>query len=56
MQVDILIMTHQEFHQEGARIEAAFRKYMHRAYPDQKEASHEVIVCHGNVIRYFACR
>lgn len=40
----------------GARIEAAFRKYFHRASVDQTEDSHEVIVCHANVIRYFLCR
>eukprot|EP00116_Pleurobrachia_bachei_P012719 sb/3472981/ len=45
-----------EFNQDGARIEAAFKKYVHRAHPSQKEDSHEVIVCHGNVIRYIVCR
>ncbi|XP_039290940.1 serine/threonine-protein phosphatase Pgam5, mitochondrial-like [Nilaparvata lugens] len=42
--------------QDGPRIEAAFRKYFHRARPDQTEDSYDVIVCHGNVIRYFVCR
>ena len=46
----------QQFFVEGARIEAGFRKYFHRADPDQKEDSVEVIVCHANVIRYFVCR
>jgi len=41
---------------DGARIEAAFRKYFHRASPKQQEDSYEIIVCHGNVIRYFVCR
>jgi serine/threonine-protein phosphatase PGAM5 len=45
-----------KFFSEGARIEAAFRKYIHRASVHQKEDSHELIVCHGNVIRYFICR
>jgi serine/threonine-protein phosphatase PGAM5 len=45
-----------EFYTEGARIEAAFRKYIHRADPEQENDSHEIIVCHGNVIRYFFCR
>ncbi|KAK7087512.1 serine/threonine-protein phosphatase PGAM5, mitochondrial-like isoform X2 [Littorina saxatilis] len=44
------------FHQDGARIEAAFRKYFHRADAEQKGDSVEIIVCHANVIRYFACR
>ena len=38
------------------RIEAAFRKYFHRAEPEQEKDSFEVIVCHANVIRYFICR
>ena len=45
-----------QFFEEGARIEAGFRKYIHRAEPSQKNNSIDVIVCHGNVIRYFVCR
>jgi serine/threonine-protein phosphatase PGAM5 len=41
---------------DGCRVEAAFRKYFHRAEPDQKEDSYEVVVCHANIIRYFLCR
>ena len=41
---------------DGARIEAAFRKYFHRAHYSQKEDSYEIIVCHANVIRYLVCR
>jgi len=44
------------FFEEGARIEAGFRKYIHRADSSQKKDSFEVLVCHGNVIRYFVCR
>ncbi|KAH7960450.1 hypothetical protein HPB49_019949 [Dermacentor silvarum] len=44
------------FFVEGARIEAGFRKYFHRALPTQQEDSHEIIVCHTNVIRYWVCR
>lgn len=44
------------FFTDGARIEAGFRKYFYRASPSQREDSHEVIVCHGNVIRYWICR
>lgn len=46
----------QEFFEDGARIEAAFRKYIHRAEPSQDKDSFELIVCHANVIRYFICR
>ncbi|ELU15131.1 hypothetical protein CAPTEDRAFT_21910 [Capitella teleta] len=45
-----------QFFRDGARIEAAFRKYFHRAEPTQLTDSREVIVCHANVIRYFVCR
>ncbi len=48
--------TENSFHKDGARIEAAFRKYFHRAEVSQTEDSYEVIVCHANVIRYFVCR
>ncbi|XDV21265.1 hypothetical protein PO909_026387 [Leuciscus waleckii] len=44
------------YHEDGARIEAAFRRYIHRADAKQKEDSFEIIVCHANVIRYFVCR
>ncbi|XP_015593035.1 serine/threonine-protein phosphatase Pgam5, mitochondrial [Cephus cinctus] len=44
------------FFQDGPRIEAAFRKYFHRAEPSQEKDSYTVIVCHANVIRYFVCR
>jgi len=42
--------------EESARIEAGFRKFIHRAEQEQDDLSHEVVVCHANVIRYFACR
>ncbi|KAI4873792.1 hypothetical protein NFI96_017981, partial [Prochilodus magdalenae] len=45
-----------QYHEDSARIEAAFRRYIHRADPKQKEDSYEIIVCHANVIRYFVCR
>lgn len=45
-----------EFFADGARIEAAFRRHFHRASPKQEKDSVEVYVCHGNVIRYMACR
>ncbi|XP_057214436.1 serine/threonine-protein phosphatase PGAM5, mitochondrial isoform X2 [Triplophysa rosa] len=44
------------YHEDGARIEAAFRRYIHRADAKQKEDSYEIVVCHANVIRYFVCR
>lgn len=46
----------EEFFREGARIEAAFRKHIHRPPPSQTETTWELLVCHGNVIRYFTMR
>ncbi|KAJ6634921.1 Serine/threonine-protein phosphatase Pgam5, mitochondrial [Pseudolycoriella hygida] len=45
-----------QFFQDGARIEAGFRKYFHRANVKQEKDSYTLIVCHANVIRYFVCR
>uniref|UniRef100_A0A1A9X398 Serine/threonine-protein phosphatase PGAM5, mitochondrial n=1 Tax=Glossina brevipalpis TaxID=37001 RepID=A0A1A9X398_9MUSC len=44
------------FFRDGARIEAAFRRYFHRAFPNDEEDTYTLIVGHGNVIRYFVCR
>ena len=41
---------------ESPRIEAIFRKYVHRADLSQEKDSYEIFVCHGNVIRYVVCR
>lgn len=45
-----------QFYQDGARIEAAFRRYFHRAEASQDKDSYTILVCHANVIRYFVCR
>lgn len=44
------------FYEDGARIEAAFRQYFHRASASQEKDTYEILVCHANVIRYFVCR
>ncbi|KAM7144826.1 serine/threonine-protein phosphatase PGAM5, mitochondrial isoform 2-T2 [Macrochelys suwanniensis] len=44
------------YYEDGARIEAAFRNYIHRAEAKQEEDSYEIFVCHANVIRYIVCR
>ena len=41
---------------DGPRIEAAFRKFVHRANISQSHDTYEIYVCHANVIRYFVCR
>ncbi|KAG7303345.1 hypothetical protein JYU34_011834 [Plutella xylostella] len=45
-----------QFFQDGARIEAAFRRYFHRAAPEQTDDSYTLLVCHANVIRFFVCK
>ena len=45
-----------DFYRDSGRIEAAFRNYVHRADPKSEQSSTTVLVCHGNVIRYFVCR
>jgi len=52
-----IIGAEQEIDENRDRIESAFQKYMYRG-PEGKEPKHEfeVIVCHGNVIRYFFAR
>jgi len=42
--------------EQNSQIEAAFRRHFHRAKPKEAADSHEIIVCHANVIRYFVCR
>ncbi|KAM5238536.1 serine/threonine-protein phosphatase PGAM5, mitochondrial isoform 4-T4 [Ctenodactylus gundi] len=44
------------YYEDGARIEAAFRNYIHRADVKQEEDSYEIFICHANVIRYIVCR
>ena len=48
--------TEAQFREDGERIEAAFKKYFHRASPEMTKDSYEIVVCHGNVIRYCVCR
>ena len=50
---DIIKRKEKYYFVDGARIEAAFRKYFYRA---GKENTIEIIVGHGNVFRYFVCR
>ncbi|XP_075424708.1 serine/threonine-protein phosphatase PGAM5, mitochondrial isoform X1 [Ascaphus truei] len=45
-----------QYYEDGARIEAAFRRYIHRADAKQDEDSYEILICHANVIRYIVCR
>ncbi|NP_001082456.1 serine/threonine-protein phosphatase PGAM5, mitochondrial [Xenopus laevis] len=44
------------YYEDGPRIEAAFRHFIHRADPKQEEDSYEILICHANVIRYVVCR
>lgn len=50
------LLCPQQYYEDGARIEAAFRNYIHRADTKQQEDSYEIFICHANVIRYIVCR
>ncbi|KAG8182712.1 hypothetical protein JTE90_026166 [Oedothorax gibbosus] len=54
--VEDYVVSEETSFKDGPRIEAAFRKYFYRPDVDQTSDSHEIIVCHGNVIRYFLLR
>ncbi|XP_049879568.1 serine/threonine-protein phosphatase Pgam5, mitochondrial-like isoform X2 [Pectinophora gossypiella] len=45
-----------KFFQDSARIEAGYRRYFHRAPPDQAKDTYTLLVCHANVIRFFVCK
>ena len=45
-----------QFRADGPRIERAFQKYFATPEEAQEKDSHEIIVCHANVIRYCVCR
>lgn len=47
-------LTHDAIHQDRKRADEAFAAYFTR--PKEDEDSHELIVCHGNILRYFACQ
>eukprot|EP01069_Polyplicarium_translucidae_P013422 Polyplicarium_translucidae@DN959_c0_g1_i2.p1 len=42
--------------EDGKRIESAFQKYFFRPEPGEGNETFELVVCHGNVIRYLVCR
>ena len=46
----------EDFSKDNARIEAAFMNYVHRANETEEDSYSTVLVCHGNVIRYFVLR
>jgi serine/threonine-protein phosphatase PGAM5 len=45
-----------EFSNDNARVEAAFKAYLHRPAANQTKSSTTLLVCHGNVIRYILLR
>lgn len=47
----------EDFYKDGLRIEAAFAAHIHRADDEEEDEDYTtVLVCHGNVIRYFALK
>lgn len=45
-----------DFLRDGKRVDAAFVNYIHRAEPEEDADNSTIMVCHGNVIRYFVMR
>ncbi|CAM2720852.1 unnamed protein product [Rotaria socialis] len=45
-----------ETYGDRARIDGAFAKYFHRARSDQNKETHDIIVFHANILRYFICK
>ncbi|CAF1031210.1 unnamed protein product [Didymodactylos carnosus] len=41
---------------DKSRIDHAFRTYFHRAMPSQSSDTHDIIVFHANLLRYFICK
>ncbi|CAF0764597.1 unnamed protein product [Adineta steineri] len=41
---------------DRARIDTAFATYFHRAHNDQRKETHDIIVFHANILRYFICK
>ena len=46
----------ESFYKDNIRIEGAFVNHIHRADKNEKSNYTTLLVCHGNVIRYFVCR
>lgn len=47
--------THESIHEERKRADAAFEQFF-TAPPEDSEPLHELLVCHGNILRYLTCR
>jgi len=48
--------TDEQFTKEGLRVEAGFMNHIHRPDTNQEDSYTTILVCHGNVIRYFVLR
>lgn len=46
----------EDFEKDGLRVQAAFAQHMGRASEGESDSYSTVLVCHGNVIRYFALK
>lgn len=44
------------YHVDGPRLEAAFRKYFYRPDVTLTGATHQILVAHGNIFRFFVLR
>jgi len=46
----------QAYHVDGPRLEAAFRKYFYRPDSTVTHPTHQILVAHGNIFRFFTLR
>lgn len=46
---------HDRIHRDRQRADAAYEHYFVPARPDEADV-HDLLVCHGNILRYFTCR
>lgn len=46
----------EDFFKDNLRVEAGFMNHVHRASKNDTSNFTTLLVCHGNVIRYFVCR
>ncbi|MEM9954790.1 MAG: histidine phosphatase family protein [Chloroflexota bacterium] len=47
--------THDTIHQDKKRVDDAFEQFFYAPSTDSS-STHEVLVCHGNLMRYLTCR
>lgn len=49
------LFTHDTIHQDKKRVDEAFEQFF-SAPEENEQSTHELLVCHGNIMRYLVCR